>query len=287
MTANVPDKRTWSDSQLIAAVTASRSWRGVMRELGLCVTFAGSIQIVKRRVRSLDLDTSHFTGQRRWSDAQFRRAAAEAVSWDELISALGLTPDHGDGRVRVKAHAVRLGLDLSRLQIPDVHPVSSPHMRPHIKHLRDAGAAIAAAWFLLRGCNASIPVEPALYDLLASMPDGIKRIQVKTTTYKGKAGWMVQVGRRPYSVGNRGRLIPYDPDALDFFFILDGELTMYLIPSRVLAGRVQILLSNYSRYIVGDISSLMKFSDPAESAVSPVAAGRPADRSAGPSRPAG
>jgi hypothetical protein len=188
MTANPSDKRTWSDSQLIAAVTVSRSWRDVMRELGLCVTSAGSIQIVKRRVRSLDLDTSHFTGQRRWSDAQFRRAVAEAVSWDELISALGLAPDHGDGRVRVKAHAVRLGLDLSRLQPPDVHPVSSPDVRPHIRHLRDAGAAIAATWFLLRGCNASIPVEPALYDLLASMPDGIKRIQVKTTTYKGKAG---------------------------------------------------------------------------------------------------
>jgi hypothetical protein len=109
---------------------------------------------------------------------------------------------------------------------------------------------------------------------------GIKRIQVKTTTCKEKAGWMVQVGRRPYSVGNRGRLIPYDPDALDFFFILDGELTMYLIPSHVLAGRVQILLSNYFRYIVGDISSLMKFSGPAESAVCPVA-GRPADRSGG------
>jgi hypothetical protein len=42
---------------------------------------------------------------------------------------------------------------------------------------------------------------------------------------------------------------------------------MYLIPSRVLAGRVMVLLRNYSRYIVGDISSLMRFSGPAELAV--------------------
>jgi len=40
-----------------------------MRELGLCVTSAGSIRIVKRHVARLSLDTSHFTGQRRWSDA--------------------------------------------------------------------------------------------------------------------------------------------------------------------------------------------------------------------------
>ena len=179
-----------------------------MRELGLGVTSAGSIQAVKRQAIRLGLDTSHFTGQRRWSDAQFRRAVAEAVSWDELISALGLVPDHGDGRVRVKAHAVRLGLDLSRLQVPDMAEAQPPGLKPDIKRLRDSGTAIAAMWFLMCGCNAAIPVEPTVYDLLASLPGGVKRIQVKTTTYHGKDGWMVQVGRRPYSVGNRGGLIP-------------------------------------------------------------------------------
>src|SRR5690348_4233191 len=59
----------WSDTDLATAVTASRSWRGVMRELGLCVTPAGSLRVVKRRVALLGLDTSHFTGQRPWSDA--------------------------------------------------------------------------------------------------------------------------------------------------------------------------------------------------------------------------
>jgi hypothetical protein len=32
MAENNLDKRTWSDVQLIAAVAASHSWRGVMRE---------------------------------------------------------------------------------------------------------------------------------------------------------------------------------------------------------------------------------------------------------------
>ncbi len=70
-------------------------------------------------------------------------------------------------------------------------------------------------WFLLCGYNASIPIEPALYDLLVAMPDGIKRVQVKTTTYN-KAGWAVSVGRRPASTDNRGPLVPYDPDLLGF-----------------------------------------------------------------------
>jgi hypothetical protein len=232
-----------------------------MRELGLCVTSAGSIRIVKRQVARLGLDTSHFTGQRRWSDAQLRRAVASSYSWPELFLELGL---HGnvDDRTRVKAHAVRLGLDLSRLGGTGKGTAARPEFKPDIKHLREAGTAIAAVWFLMCGYNASIPMEPTLYDLLVSMPDGINRVQVKTTTYY-KNGWDVQVGRRPYSVGNRERLVPYDPDLVDLFFILDGDLTMYVIPSRVIAGRVHILLSNYSEFIVGTAAFLMEGSTPA------------------------
>ncbi len=232
-----------------------------MRELGLCATSAGSIRIVKRHVSRLGLDTSHFTGQRRWSDAQLRRAVASAYSWPELFIELGL---HGnaDDRIRVKAHAARLGLDLSRLAGTGEGTAARPDFKPDIKHLREAGTAIAAVWFLMCGYNTSLPMEPTLYDLLVSMSDGIKRVQVKTTTYY-KNGWDVQVGRRPYSIGNRERLVPYDPDLVDLFFILDGDLTMYVIPSRVIAGRVHILLSNYSEFIVGSAAFLIRGSIPA------------------------
>jgi hypothetical protein len=231
-----------------------------MRELGLNSTSAGAIRVVRRHANRLALDASHFTGQRRWSDEQLRRAVAGACSWREVLSDLGLTPGGGDERTRIKTHAIRLGLDLSRLETPQTQPVAKLEFEPDIRHLRDAGSMIAAVWFMLCGCNSSIPLEPAIYDLLVSTPAGIKSIQVKTTTYKSKDGWQVQIGRRPYSAGNRGRLIPYDPDVVDFFFILDGNLAMYLIPSRVLAGRVGILLRNYSQYKVGEVGSLMRFS---------------------------
>jgi hypothetical protein len=234
-----------------------------MRELGLNSTSAGAIRVMRRHANRLALDSSHFTGQRRWSDAQLRRAVTNAYSWRELVSDLGLAPGSGDERTRIKAHAIRLGLDLSRLEGPRAQAVAEPEFEPDIKHLRDAGTMIAAVWFMLCGCNSSVPLEPAVYDLLVSTPAGIKSVQVKTTTHKGRDGWQVQVGRRPYSVGNRGRLVPYDPDVVDFFFILDGDLAMYLIPSRVLAGRVGIVLRSYSHYIVGEVGSLMKFSAPA------------------------
>lgn len=228
-----------------------------MRELGLPPHSAGGVRVIKRHVVRLGLDTSHFTGQRRWTDLQLKLAVANANSWWELFSQLGRgASDHEDDRIRVKAHAARLGLDLSRLEGPKGDPGTQPVFKPDIKHLREAGTAIAVMWFLVCGYNASLPIEPTVYDVLASMPDGIKRVQVKTTTYY-KNGWAVVVGRRPYSVGNREPLVPYDPEQIDFFFILDGDLNIYVIPSRVIAGRVGIMLSNYEEFIVGSAASFM------------------------------
>jgi hypothetical protein len=212
---------------------------------------------VRRHVLRLGLDTSHFRGKRTWSDAQLRRAVIDAESWDELLTALDVAPDDLDGRTRAKAQAVRLGLDLSHLENRAGNSRGPAEAKPDLKHLRDAATSIAASWFALCGFTAAIPVEPAVYDLLVSMPDGIKRVQVKTTTYYSRDGWMVGVGRRPYSVGNRERLVPYDPELIDLFFIMDGDLTMYLIPSRVIAGRVAILLRTYEKYIVGNAAGLM------------------------------
>jgi hypothetical protein len=212
---------------------------------------------VKRHVAELGLDTSHFTGQRTWSDASLKRAATRAHSWNELLDVIGIWSNSGEARVRVKAHALRLGLDLSHLTD---EPQGSPGRlggKPDLRNLREAATSLAATWFSLRGFNPAIPMEPTIYDLLVAMPNGIKRVQVKTTTYYSKNGWQVVVGRRPYSVGNREGLVPYDPELIDWFFIVDGDLVMYLIPSKVIAGRVGILLRTYTRYIVGNAAGLM------------------------------
>ena len=250
-------ERTWSDTQLKEAVAAATNWRDVMRTLGMCDNSAGAIRIMKRHVARLGLDTSHFRGKRGWSDAQLRRAVIDAQSWDELLTTLGLAPHSGDGRIRVKAHAMRLGLNLAHLESSTAKSREPAEIKPDLRYLRDAATSLAASWFSLCGFNVAIPLEPTVYDLLVSMPEGIKRVQVKTTTCFSKDGWMVSVGRRPYSIGNRERLVPYDPELIDWFFIVDGDLMIYLIPSRVIAGRVSILLHTYTKYIVGSVAGLM------------------------------
>jgi hypothetical protein len=248
-------KRTWTDEQLTDAVAASTSWRGVMRQLGLNTTSAGAIRIVRRHSVQLSLDTSHFRGKRRWSDSQLERAVTRSHSWDEVLVALGLSANSGNIRPHLKGHAVRLGLDMSHLS-SGVRVEPSPcAVTPALEHLRDAGPAIAAGWFTLGGCSVLFPVEPTTYDLVASMPDGLRRVQVKTTTSKGRDGWQASVGRRS-GTHKTGR-VPYDPDVIDYFFIIDGDLNMYLIPSRVIAGRVALLLRTYEAYIVGNASGLL------------------------------
>ena len=228
-----------------------------MRELGLNAMSAGAIRIVRRHAVRLGLDTSHFRGKRRWSDAQLRRAVSESQSWDEVLGALDLAVGSGGMRTHVRSHAIRLGLNFSHLE-PDV-PIAPepPTLKPDLKHLREAGASLAATWFTLCGYNVLFPIEPAVYDLVVAMRDGLSRVQVKTTTHYSKSGWLISIGRRPYSIGNNLPLVPYDPDVIDYFFIIDGDLNRYLIPSRAIAGRVTLLLRAHTGYIVGNASGLL------------------------------
>jgi hypothetical protein len=57
--------------QILAdAVASSRSWRGVLRALGRPSQSAGVQRAIRRQADELEIDHSHFTGQRRWSDRQ-------------------------------------------------------------------------------------------------------------------------------------------------------------------------------------------------------------------------
>jgi hypothetical protein len=253
----ISQKPAWSDDQLPAAVAAARSWRGVMRELGLNPSNGGATLTVRRHAARLGLDTSHFKGNRSWSDAVLRQAITDSRTWEDVLVALGLSSRAGGERTLVKAHALRLGLDFSHLGRPALHAAAPCELRPDLAHLRQAAESLAATWFVLCGCNVAYPAVPDCYDLLVSASDGMKRVQVKTTTCVGKHGWQAQVSRRPYSVGNNAPLIPYDPEVIDLFFVVDGDLTIYVIPSLAVGGRSKILLRSYTKYIVGNAAGLM------------------------------
>ena len=40
----------------------------------------------------------------------------------------------------------------------------------------------------------------------------------------------------------------YDPDEIDYFFVIDGDFDYYLIPAEVVGGLTAILLSAYQDY---------------------------------------
>jgi hypothetical protein len=67
-------------------------------------------------------------------------------------------------------------------------------------------------------------------------------------------------------------VLAYSPDEIDLFFIIDGDMTMYLIPSRAIAGRITILLRTYRKYIVGNASGLLGAADGASGAYVPASA---------------
>jgi hypothetical protein len=260
--------QSWTDDQLAEAIKASTNWVSVMRELGFGErsSSAGAIRIVRRRVVELGLDASHFQGKgkRRWSDGQLRQAVTESSTWGEVLTRLGLSSNSG-APPHIKANAIRLGLDTSHLnqlshlgRPPTEAPAEISDLKADLKHLRVAAPAVAAAWFTFRGCAVSVPAEPTVYDLLVDAPGGISRVQVKTTTFFMKYGWAVSVSHHPDThAKKRGHRVAYDPDVIDLFFIIDGDLTMYLIPSRAIAGRLQVLLRTYKKYIVGSAAGLL------------------------------
>ena len=262
----LPPQRFWTDSQLAEAISASTNWRSVMLALGFGEKSrsAGTTRIVRRRAAELHLDSSHFRGKRRWSDPQLRQAVAECRSWEEVLSRLGLSANGGNAQRHIKSHTVRLGLDTSHLnrlshdgRLPSEAPPHFSDLKAELKCLRVAAGTLAASWFALRGCVVSLPIEPTEYDLLAGTPERISRVQVKTTTFASKDGWMVTVGHHPDTHSRKGQLLAYDPDDIDLFFIVDGDMTMYLIPSRAIAGRVRIVLRTYRKYIVGNAQGLL------------------------------
>lgn len=259
MTETTGGRRRWTDAQLRDAVRANRSWRGVARGLGLKGTSSGVIRSIKTYAARLELDTSHFTGQRTWSDESLRETIPRAGTWSEAMRRLGVS-DNGTTRRTVKAHAVRLQVDTSHLEPapdPPVDPdVYGGEARPEA--LRRAATAIASAWFLLRSMPVAVPAEPEVYDLLVTTPSGIRRVQVKSSTCRTSSGsWQVGIGHRPYALDKLAGKVPYDPDALDYFFIVDGDGRLFLIPVAAVAGRLNLWIDSYVSYCVGDASSLL------------------------------
>lgn len=58
----MPKRRSWTDEQLVIAVSKSKSYRAVLIQLNL-IPAGGNYDQVKKRVQELNIDTLHFTGK--------------------------------------------------------------------------------------------------------------------------------------------------------------------------------------------------------------------------------
>ena len=100
-----------------------------------------------------------------------------------------------------------------------------------------------------------VPAEPLQYDLAVETPDGLKRVQVKSTSHFDRRSgcWSVSVCRK---TANKTKSQAYSPDEVDLFMIVDGDLELYLIPFEVIGGRLTLSLKAYEAYKVGSAKGL-------------------------------
>lgn len=235
-------QRTYTDEELTEAV-ASTSWRGVLRELNLRATSAGAMRSVRSRADQIGVEYGHFVGQRRWSEEELRAAIVTADSWPAVGDELGLVGRSAHALVR--GHAARLNLDVSHLT-----PVPATRRRPvepDLSNLGRAGALLAAAWYTLTGHDVSWPLEPSRFDLVARDEHGLRRVQVKTTTSRKGGTWQAFLSNT-----HRERRT-YDPDEIDDFFIINGDLACYLVPVQAVGGLHAIHLRAYEQYRVAGL----------------------------------
>ncbi|MBB6391600.1 hypothetical protein HD594_001913 [Microbacterium thalassium] len=228
----------------MSAVASARSWRGVLRQLGLLSTSAGAMRSVRAHADRLGISYEHFTGRRRWVDEELRQSIAEASDWHEAARSLD-----GAGEAAIAAlqgHAARLGVDSGHLA-PREAASADAELRPDTSRLDRAGSLLAAAWYTMCGCDVSWPLEPSRYDLVISSGGEMRRVQVKTTTTRAAGTW------KAYLSTSRSARRPYSPDEIDEFFVIDGDLAHYVIPLAAVGGLHAIHLSAYARFRVAGL----------------------------------
>lgn len=115
------------------------------------------------------------------------------------------------------------------------------HKNP--KKQGDFGLGIAIGWATRAGYTVSIPLTDSQdYDLL--IDDGtVKRVQVKTTTYRSRHG--VYVAHLTVQGGNRswnGVPKKLNPATIDLLFIVTADFQRYLFPVAAVQNHAQLHL---------------------------------------------
>ena len=115
----------------------------------------------------------------------------------------------------------------------------------------DSGMGAAIAYFTSLGKTVCIPLTDSQgYDIIIETSAGkLKKVQVKTTTYKGKYG-NFRVSLK--TCGGNQKVYTaklFDKSKIDYLFVLTSDNTCYLIPTKYLEATSEITLGlKYKRF---------------------------------------
>ncbi|CAN5875762.1 hypothetical protein BH24ACT15_BH24ACT15_07800 [soil metagenome] len=118
----------------------------------------------------------------------------------------------------------------------------------------EIGLGAAIAWFSSNGYGVSIPLaDNQPYDLVVEDEEGLKRVQVKTTTHRKPRGNFGVALRT--NGGNKSRHTHklFDVRTCELLFVLTDDGRRYLFPTAELKPRTELTLGpRYDCYVVGE-----------------------------------
>lgn len=250
--ANLRTKLRWSDDDLRCAIVVAESWADLAALLGYEKIGGSTKQRIRVRAYALELDLSRLNRspgpQRRWSDDELAGAIARSSSWAEASRKLGLATGSS-----LPMHAKRLGLEVSHLDAahrglpPEVEPVAVSYT-PNA--LRNAAETLAISWYTLHGYVVyTPPAGNPIVDLLVEHGESLRRVQVKSTTYRSPNGrWVLQTRR---SAGGGMAKVGYTSAEVDEVFAVASDGRFWLIPTDAIENMAQVVLgSKYDKYQV-------------------------------------
>jgi PD-(D/E)XK endonuclease len=131
----------------------------------------------------------------------------------------------------------------------------------HPRRQGDLGEAAAIHWLTSIGAIVSFPLfHSPDYDLIAELDGKLLRVQVKTSTclYESTGHYAVQLATSGGNQSWTGTVKRFDPDLVDFLFVLVGDGRRWFIPSGEVEGSRAISLGGvkYSEFQIGRIAPL-------------------------------
>jgi len=119
----------------------------------------------------------------------------------------------------------------------------------------DVGLGSAISYFTSKGLTVCIPLTDSQdYDLVVDL-NGLKKIQVKTTTSKPRYDIFVVCLKVCGGNKSRSTIKKFDPSFVDFVFVLTNEGETYLLPSSICGSTAISLGKDKEKYklIVGSL----------------------------------